>query len=164
MSSKFLKSLSSSDHREVVKTLFALGGQSMPSDEVAARVLELAAHEDPDIRERAVFDIGIHWALPQSYNLLLNMLRGAETDELVIHAAIGGLGVLIQHGAGDITEVSRVLAKLALSEHALRKHRDHANRTLMMMHRKITVAEYGKGVVLPELIPWDGEWLGQFTK
>jgi hypothetical protein len=163
---EMLERLSSRDYREVRRALFELGGddRSPPDDEVAAKVLGLAVHANPDIRQRAVFDIGIHWALPQSYDPILHMVRGAETDELTMHAAIGGLGILINHGMGDIAEASRALATLALNESVSRELRDHANRVLLIMHGKISAAEYGKSIVHPDVISWDDKWLEDLTR
>jgi HEAT repeat protein len=86
----------------------------LPED-IADGILKLFSHPGPEIRAEAIFAVGLHWRLPSTVKPIAEVL-GRDDDLHVQLRAISALGAIGREHAGTKCFVSKVLARVVLSE------------------------------------------------
>jgi hypothetical protein len=158
-----LKSLSSSPD-QILQTLFYLGGlkdDEIPSSKLIEGVLRLFKHKNSNIRERAIFVVGIHWRIPESFDNILNIVCHANDDPLVLHAATNAIGAMGVIGIGDLAAASKCVAEMVLNESINGDLRAAAYRVLQRLQKTITTRDYAMTAAHESIpgMPWDRTWV-----
>ncbi len=71
-----------------------------PQEQVLTRGIELLRFPDSDIREEAVFAFGFHWQCQEIFPILLNMLDGNESDQVLLEIAARAIATYTQPRVG----------------------------------------------------------------
>ena len=106
-----LAKLKSTNRRTLLDALIDIytDTTSGPSADERLRLMQLLRHSDSDIRAETVNVAGTHWQLEEAYPILLRMISGVETDQVVLAETCTALGVLVAAGKGDQREVAKRL-------------------------------------------------------
>jgi hypothetical protein len=164
---KFIADLRGS-RATILDTLSYLGGLEDPEipRSLEGIVIDLIDNEDSDIREQAVFVVGVHWRAIGGFKKIFNIVCSASDQEDVMLTAVTAIGAMLAVGLGDLIEASQCIARIVICETNDRYLRAVAYRVLLRVHKKISMQEYAAGAVHHkdiEKMAWDKSWVASLV-
>lgn len=114
--------------------------EDLPPD-IAESVISHFSHPECEIRAEAVRAIGIHWRLPQVFDILKDLLK-QEDDWHVQISAIHALGALGREHPDIRDDTKKTLAGVALNERFADDERMVAYRELLNLAGRMEGKEY----------------------
>ena len=109
-----LKKLMSERRSDILDGLSHIKADRMnpPQGPLLSRALELLQFPDADIREEAVAALALHWQCKDALPILSEMLKGGESDQVVLEIAARAVSV---YAGQDMYEKNTVLAAIVLN-------------------------------------------------
>jgi hypothetical protein len=135
-----------------------------PQGQVLTRGIELLRFPDADIREEAVFAFGLHWQCQEIFPILLNMLDGNESDQVVLEIAARAVATYTQLDVAKKTLVLKTLAKIALNANRDPELRGIAYLSAERLANKITDTGWAHLEEDIEELKVDWNWLHTLTQ
>jgi len=130
-----------------------------PQGPLLSRALELLQFPDADIREEAVAALALHWQCKDALPVLSEMLKGGESDQVVLEIAARAVSV---YAGQDMCEKNVVLAALAaivLNFKSDPELRGIAYLSALRVAERITDIDWARTEEDIEELDVDWEWL-----
>jgi hypothetical protein len=153
--------LMSTNRSEILDGLREIGTNRInpPQGKILHRAIELLRFSDADVREEAVNAVGLHWQCPEAFPILLEMLKGQESDQVVLEAVVLAISTYRFDTRLDKSSTLEALATIALDSHLDSELRGSAYLSLQNLLGRITVTEFAKAPYDIKELEVDWEWL-----
>ena len=135
-----------------------------PQGQVLARAIELLRFPDADIREEAVAALGLHWQCQEAFPILLTMLKGDESDQVVLEVAARAVAAYAQIDLADKSLALKTLASMALNANRDPELRGIAYLSAERLANKITDVQWAHAQEDIEELEVDWNWLHSLTQ
>lgn len=135
-----------------------------PQGQVLTRGIELLRFPDADIREEAVAAFGLHWQCQEVFPILLKMLKGDESDQIVLEITARAVAAYASISLPDKSLALNTLAKIALNADSDPELRGIAYLSAKRLANKITDAVWAHTEEDIEELDVDWNWLHTLTQ
>jgi len=130
-----------------------------PQGQMLARGLELLRFPDADIREEAVFAFGLHWQCEEAFPILLKMLAGEESDQVVLEIAARAIATYPEIKSSEKTLALNTLAKMVLNANSDPELRGIAYLSAERLANKLKDTQWANTDEDIEALDVDWNWL-----
>jgi HEAT repeat protein len=135
-----------------------------PQGQVLKRATELLQFPDADIREEAIVALGLHWQCQEIFPILLDMLDGNESDQVVLEIAARAIATYTQLHVAKKTLALKTLAKIVLNANYDPELRGIAYLSAKRLANQITDTRWAHLKEDIEELEVDWNWLHTLTQ
>ena len=156
-----LKKMMSTRRAEILNGLRQIKANrdNPPQGQVLYRAIELLRSQDADVREEAVAALGLHWQCKEAFPILLDMLKGHESDQVVLEIAARAVAAYAQIDSHDKELALRALSLVVLNVNYDPELRGIAYLGAERLADKITDAQWAQMKEDIEKLEVDWSWL-----